>query len=265
MNARPTLWHIPVSHYNEKARWALDYKGVEYDRKAPLAGAHMAIALWLTRGRSYTFPVLELDGRAVGDSTAIIAALEQRYRQPPLYPADPGERRRALELEEWFDEELGPYIRRFAFHELRRDPERFSSVAAASSPAWATRFRRLSLAYGRAFTGVRFGAASDRAAKRARERVAAALDRLEAELGESEYLVGDSFSVADLTAASLFYPLVLPPEGPRQFEAPDSFAGFRESLRERRGFRWVEDTFRRHRRRGATRAAEGPRASAATR
>src|SRR5207247_1271579 len=111
--------------------------------KAALAGAHMAIALSLTRGRSYTFPVLELDRRAIGDSTAIIAALEQRHPQPPLYPAEPSERRRALELEEWFDEELGPYIRRFAFHELRRDPDRFSSVAAATAPAWATRFGRL--------------------------------------------------------------------------------------------------------------------------
>ena len=264
MNARPVLWHIPISHYNEKVRWALDYKAVEHDSKAPLAGAHMAIALWLTRGRSYTFPVLELDRRAIGDSTAIIAALQQRHPQPPLYPAEPSERRRALELEEWFDEELGPYIRRFAFHELRRDPDRFSSVAAATAPAWATRFGRLSLAYGRAFTGLRFGAASDRQAERARERVVSALDRLEAELGESEFLVGDAFTVADLTAASLFYPLVLPPEGPRQFQPPDSFARFRDSLRERRGFRWVEDTFRRHRRRGAARAAEESRASLAT-
>jgi hypothetical protein len=23
----PLLWHVPLSHFNEKARWALDYKG----------------------------------------------------------------------------------------------------------------------------------------------------------------------------------------------------------------------------------------------
>jgi len=23
----PVLWHFPISHYNEKARWALDWKG----------------------------------------------------------------------------------------------------------------------------------------------------------------------------------------------------------------------------------------------
>jgi hypothetical protein len=54
--------------------------------------------------------------------------------------------------------------------------------------------------------------------------------------------------VADLTAASLFYPLVLPPEGPPAFRPPAQFARFRDALRERRGFGWVEEMFRRHRR-----------------
>ena len=35
-----TLWHIELSHYSEKARWALDYKGVEHRRRAPLVGLH---------------------------------------------------------------------------------------------------------------------------------------------------------------------------------------------------------------------------------
>ena len=61
----------------------------------------------LTGGSSHTFPVLEIDGRAIGDSSEIIAALEERYPERPLYPADPEQRRRALELEDFFDEELG--------------------------------------------------------------------------------------------------------------------------------------------------------------
>ena len=74
-NRKPTLWHIQISHYSEKARWALRYKSVEYERRAPVPGAHMAVAAWLTRGRNFTFPVLELDGKRIGDSTAFIAAL----------------------------------------------------------------------------------------------------------------------------------------------------------------------------------------------
>src|ERR671937_2963936 len=116
------LWHIEISHYNEKARWALDLKGVDHERRTPTPGPHMLVALWLTRGRHKTFPLLEFDREAIGDSTAIIAALERRFPEPPLYPSDPGERRRALELEEFFDEELGPHARLLAFHEATRDP-----------------------------------------------------------------------------------------------------------------------------------------------
>ena len=75
------------------------------------------------------------------------------------------------------------------------------------------------------FVGLRYGVRSDEAADYARIKVERALDRLEAELGDDEYLVGDSFSVADLTAAALFYPLVLPPEGPREIADPPPGAG----------------------------------------
>lgn len=49
MTGKATLWHIPVSHYNEKVRWALDYKRIEHERKAPPPPSHMPISLWLTR------------------------------------------------------------------------------------------------------------------------------------------------------------------------------------------------------------------------
>ena len=26
----PLLWHIPLSHYSEKVRWALDHKGIAH-------------------------------------------------------------------------------------------------------------------------------------------------------------------------------------------------------------------------------------------
>jgi glutathione S-transferase len=29
----PVLWHIPFSHYSEKVRWALDYKGIAHRRR----------------------------------------------------------------------------------------------------------------------------------------------------------------------------------------------------------------------------------------
>jgi glutathione S-transferase len=87
----PVLYHIEISHYSEKARWALDYKGIAHVRRAPPPLLHMAWALWLTRRP--TFPVLRLDGVRVGDSTRIIETLEREHPEPPLYPPDAGERR----------------------------------------------------------------------------------------------------------------------------------------------------------------------------
>jgi glutathione S-transferase len=246
---KPTLWHIDISHFSEKARWALSYKSVDHDRKAPVPGPHMAVAAWLTRGKHVTFPVLELDGKRIGDSTAIIAALEERFPEPPLYTSDPEQRRRALELEDWFDEELGPYIRRLGFYELGRDPSRMTQVVVRTGPPAMARLGRAAGMSARLFTAARFGAASSKAAEEARGKVLAALDRLEEELGSRQYLVGDRFTVADLTAAALFYPLARPPEGPFPGERlPEPFERFRESQADRPGYRWVEEMFRRHRR-----------------
>jgi glutathione S-transferase len=248
-HGKPILWHIVVSHYSEKVRWALDFKSVEHERRAPLPGMHIPVALWLTRGRSATFPVLGLDGARIGDSTAIIAALEDRYPDPPLYPQDRAERRRALELEDWFDEELGPHMRRLVFHELRGDPERFTEVAAQAAPGVFARLGPAAGAYGRAFAGARYGARKADAAERSRERVVMALDRLEAELDGREYLVGEHFTVADLTAAALFYPLVYPPEATATIERmSEPYERFRASVSERPGYGWVQEMFRRHRR-----------------
>lgn len=248
-----SLWHIPVSHYSEKVRWALDLKGAAARRRAPPPGAHMAVALWLTRGSSKTFPVLELDGRAIGDSSAIIAALEERFPEPALYPDDPAELDRALALERFFDEELGPHSRLLAFHELRRDGDGLRQFTADILPERLARNERVVAVASRgtaAFAQVRYRVASEAAADGARAKILAALDRLEAELGRGggEYLVGDRLSVADLTAAALFVPVVDPSQGPALPDPPPALEEFRASLRGRRGFDWVEQTFARHRR-----------------
>jgi glutathione S-transferase len=251
-SSKPVLWQISISHYSEKVRWALAYKGIDHQRRSPLPGAHIALALWMTRGDSVTLPILRIDGRTIADSTAILAALEERYPEPPLYPADPAQRRRALELEDYFDEELGPHARVLPFHELINEPDVFAEVASRAVPGPLGKAKRFTGAYARAYTSLRWGANDDAAAEAAREGIVAAMDRLDAELATSggSYLVGETFSVADLTAASLFYPIVGPAEGPLPADQPSPAAleRFRDSLHDRPGFRYVEEMFRRHRR-----------------
>jgi len=128
----PVLWQIKISHYNEKARWALDYKGVAHRRRSPLPLVGTLPTAWvLTRGT--TFPVLRLEGRSIGDSTQIIAALEKRFPEPPLYPSDPDGLARALELEDFFDEQLAPHLRLLVWHETSKQPGVFLRTALPGS------------------------------------------------------------------------------------------------------------------------------------
>jgi glutathione S-transferase len=244
----PVLWHIAVSHFSEKVRWALDHKQLGHVRRTPLPGMHIPVAYWLSRGSAFTLPILELDGRRIADSTAIIAALEQRVPEPALYPHAPDERRRALELEDWFDEELAPYARRLAFYELRSDPELLREIVARVVPTLAAKLGPGLVPYTRLFTGLRYRATDAAGAEHARERILLAFDHLEAELGDGEYLVGERFTVADLSAAALLYPLVLPAQGPPAImRMPEAYEAFRALLRERRGYQWVQEMFNRHR------------------
>jgi glutathione S-transferase len=254
MAAPPELWQFRFSHFNEKARWALDWKGVAHRRRSFLPGPHMLPVLWGTGQKQV--PVLVLDGKAIPDSTAIIAALEAAYPERPLYPADPALRERALALEEFFDTQLGPHIRRAFFYDLLPHSDwAASAMSVGFGPA--ARF-----AYRAFFPVTRFLMRTDMridasGAELGRAKTLAALDRVEAELGPSGYLVGDAFSVADLTAAALLAPIVTPPEFPYvpPGPLPEPAATFRASVAERRAFRWAEEMFRRHRGRSAEIAA----------
>ena len=252
--AKPVLWQIKVSHFSEKVRWALDHKGVAHERKSPPPGAHMLIALAKSRGDSKTFPLLDLDGHIYSDSTDIIAALEERYPAPALYPADPENRRRALELEDFFDERVAPYTRLLAWHEILRHPPTARRIVEAELPGPPAAARYLTPAAG-TFLQLRYRVKSDHEAEAARSKIVAGFDRLEAELDGRDYLVGNEFSVADLSAAALLYPVVLPAEGPTVPDPPPAYEEFRVTLADRPGFEWVEEIFRRHRRSSAARQA----------
>jgi glutathione S-transferase len=241
------LWHIEISHYNAKVRWALDFKGIAHRRRAPLPGLTGPVALVLTRGAQRRTPVLRLDGRAIGDSTAIIAALEEYRPAPPLYPPDAPGRRRALELEDFFDERLAPEVRRFVWaHTLGDASATAETLMTRSGPATKRLVRTLVPLMAPA---VRWDyTVNEETARRARERIVAAMDRVEAELGSGDYLVGGAFSVADLTAAALFTPVLCPPG--RQYAPPAVSAPIlelRSELEQRAGGEWVATMFARHR------------------
>lgn len=96
---------IPISHYCEKARWALDRARLPYEEVAVLPGAH----LLTTRKyhRKGTVPVLVHEGGGIGESTEILRWVDSRTPEAQrlfLVGALEAENERWIER---FDRELG--------------------------------------------------------------------------------------------------------------------------------------------------------------
>jgi glutathione S-transferase len=256
----PVLWHLKVSNYNEKARWALDYKGIPHIRRAAVPGQHAKVARRLT-GES-TFPVLVLDGEAIGDSTRIIEALERRWPEPPLYPADPAQRQQSLELEDFFDEQLGAYARLLALHCMLPDPDlmlgAFTPDLQGVRRVWARAVYPLIRRRVVADFGI-----DERSVALAEAKCREVCERFRVEVGPSGYLVGDRFTVADLTLAALIAPLV----APEQFPYPQPqrghprLAGVRDLLEEHGAGEWTREVYARHRGESAEISVKAPRES----
>jgi glutathione S-transferase len=105
---------IPISHYCEKARWALERAGLAYREEPHVQGLHRIAARLAGGGR--TVPVLVTPEGALGESVEILAWVDERT--PPeqrLFPADPHERRAVERVCRRLDEVLGPRGRRLMY------------------------------------------------------------------------------------------------------------------------------------------------------
>jgi glutathione S-transferase len=242
----PLLWHIPLSHYSEKVRWALDYKGVAHRRR--VLGPDYLIRVWRATGQG-KLPVLWLDGRAIADSTRIIAALEEHYPEPPLYPHDSATRQRALALEDDLDDTLGPALRAAIMTPLfRHDPDIALRVLTTGMGRKAYHTLQPLLRIFPSFYRFRHRIRESNLEKD-RAIVAAALNQIEHDRQGRAYLVGKAFSVADLTAAALLGVLLQPPESqyPLRVELPRYLKDYCATLLQHPAAQWAAGIYRLHR------------------
>jgi glutathione S-transferase len=218
MTAR--LITIPFSHYCEKARWALEVCGVAFDEEGHLPMFHYAATL--RAGAKRTVPALIDRGKVIPDSTPIIAYADEQ-RPGALLPVDPEQRAEALAIEDELDKQLGPASRRWMYFQIM-DRKDLDHVILQGVPRWEAlalkATRPAAIAYLK--RSLKIDAA---AAERSRAKIDQAFSAVGAQLGDGRrYLIGDKFSVADLTFAALAAPILLPPQYGSRLPPLDAFS-----------------------------------------
>ena len=202
------LHQFPISHYCEKVRWALDYKGLEYRSKNHLPGLHFKKMKAVVPFSSV--PVLEHDGHYVQGSASIISYLDTQFPDHVLTPQTPEGREDALGWETFCDDNIGPHVRRYCYHTLLDHPDLVIPFFAQGGPFWGRTFLRVIFPK---LQGVMRKAMQIREPHVSESRVALeqAIQTLVQAYQGRTYLVGEQFSQADLAAASLLAPLFMPP------------------------------------------------------
>src|SRR5207248_1813910 len=116
------LYWMSISHPSQVARKMLDLKGIEYEL-VDVVPLNQRIHLRLAGFRGGTVPALKLDGQRIQGSRQIARALDERWPEPPLFPADSALRARVEEAERWGEEQLQPIPRRLFRYGVARNPE----------------------------------------------------------------------------------------------------------------------------------------------
>lgn len=200
---------IPISHYCEKARWALERTGIPYREEPHVQGIHRLAARRAGGGK--TVPVLVTPEGVLDDSTSILAWVDERTApEQRLYPADPQARRELEAVSRRLDDRLGPSGRRLLYVHMLAQRElalRFNNQGVS---AWEDRAMRwgwpLATRYLARALDIRPGIEAEDEAVAWEE-----LDYVADLLGDGRpFLCGETFSAADLTFASLSAPLVVP-------------------------------------------------------
>ena len=201
---------IPISHYCEKARWALERAGIPYREERHVQGVHQLAARRAGGGK--TVPVLVTPEGAIGESEQILAWVDERT--PPehrLFPADPGERAEVELICRRLDAELGPRGRRLMYVNMFPQRKLLLAFNNLGVPAWEDRLLRLAwpliVRFAKRELDINPGIEVEDEAAVWRE-----FDFVGELLSDGrEYLCGDRFGAADLTFAAMSASVIVPP------------------------------------------------------
>jgi glutathione S-transferase len=217
------LYDFAPSPFCLKVRAILDHKRVPYERISVL-GRGM-VDVW-RRGRIGKVPMLELDGELVCDSTDIAYAVEARFPEPRIVPADRQERARCHVLEDWADESvywLGIYYRWL-------HPEGRAGVSSAfgKGPLGKGIYHFYRRTIDKQLQGQGVGRKPEPQVRRDLERT---LDAVEALLEGRPYLLGEAPLLCDFALLGQLVYLHRTPVGHEHLRARTATLAFIERMR----------------------------------
>lgn len=254
---------IAFSHYNEKARWALERYRVPYRESAHLPVFHFFAVFRANHflnasdkmSTAGSTPVLVTPHSRLSDSTDILQYLSGKYGtlETTLYPNDAS---RALETRFAI---LGDHTRRLAYFYALSDAALCKKIAKRNVPGWqSTLWRFFFPLIRRLLTrGLRV---YDKRVERSKGYIEAEFQAVSEMLVDGRtYLTGDWFTAADLTFACMAVPalLITTEEGyssylPSRDEVPHAFSEWASRLRETSAGQFVLRLFRDERKRIVT-------------
>jgi glutathione S-transferase len=242
---------IPISHFCEKARWALERARIDYVEERHVQGIHRIAAR--RAGGDTTVPVLVTNDGVFAESEDIVRhADEQLDEVRRLFPADPELRDEVIGLCRELDEGLGPDGRRLMYALMLELKGPMLRVNNQGVPAWEGRAMSalwpLVTRWGRRDLGI--DADTVRVDE---ENVRRAFDDIADRRADGRpYLCGERFTAADLTFAALAAAVIVPPEYgvrlPQPGELPQHIARMVRDFREHPAGAYAMELFRTERR-----------------
>ena len=207
------LYQFPISHFCEKVRWALSFKGLPFKLRNQLPGFHIGPMKRLAGDSSV--PIITDGEKTIQGSSNILTYLDETYPERPLTPSDQGDRK---QKGPWYARFLLPLI----FEKLSKKMRAFMDINAHT-------------------------------AKVSLETLERAVTELDSSRSAEGFLVGGSVTRADLTAAALLAPLMKPAgyglDWPDRF--PDELEAITAEYQDR--LAWVNDIYGRFRNVGQAR------------
>ena len=248
------LYTFNLSHFSEKARWALDFEGISYVERILLPGPHQLV----TRGiapRTHV-PVLEHDGQYVQGSSAIIDYIADSLGGTKLTATDPIERANALTLENALDQAFGRGVQQVFYSALLKERRTVIDLWSFGGPFWARGFYAVAFPAIASAVKRMYKTTDVEGVAKAKQRFVTTFDELDAVLAKRPYLGGAAPDRTDIALAALLAPVCRVPEHRMKWPAtPRELADLEASLSGRPTWNQVLRMYRDHRQRNQSHVA----------